>query len=262
MSASEAFQLISTSSHHKIFDNYEESFSGHGLDLDTTLQKALRTQYPGLALTATVVNNINLLRFAAGGNATAELDIVDESIQRYRYFYAGNARRGVPDQLVEGRTFAKYNYKWGDEYFIVYVVQIGYQTFEYILKEPAENETVLSRNGITDKLIATVGQWQKPDGKFIYVYDGFWQANRLLYEEIQKARWADVILNEEMKKTIIDLMHKFFDSEDTYKDLGVPWKRGVIFHGPAGKPPRSHPFLVLKCLRKIKETAKQSQSRH
>ena len=42
------------------------------------------------------------------------------------------------------------------------------------------------------------------------------------------------ILNENMKKTITELMHKFFDSEDTYKDLGVPWKRGVIFHGPAG----------------------------
>ncbi|KAL8730217.1 MAG: hypothetical protein Q9166_004194 [cf. Caloplaca sp. 2 TL-2023] len=37
-----------------------------------------------------------------------------------------------------------------------------------------------------------------------------------------------------MKKTLVDLMTKFFDSEDIYKSLGVPWKRGVIFHGPAG----------------------------
>lgn len=174
---------------------------------------------------------VSLLQFAAGGNPTSELDITNESVQRLRYFYAGNSRRGIPDQLVEGRTFAKYNYKWGTEYFIVYIIQIGYTQLQYILKEPAEGENVMSRNGVTDALIGTIGKWQKPDDKYVYVYDGFWQMSHALYEEVVKARWEDVILNEDMKKTITELMHKFFDSEDVYKDLGVPWKRGVIFHG-------------------------------
>ena len=177
-----------------------------------------------------------LLPFAAAGHATADLDIVDESVLRYRYFYAGSARRGIPDKLVESRTFAKYIYKWDAEYFIVYIVQMGYQQLQYILKEPADGETVMSSNSVTDSLIATVGKWQKPDDeKFIYVYDsGFWQESRSLYEQVRKSEWKDVILNEDTKKTITDLMHKFFDSKDIYKDLGVPWKRGVIFHGPAG----------------------------
>ena len=177
-----------------------------------------------------------LLPFAAAGYATADLDIVDESVLRYRYFYAGSARRGIPDQLVESRTFAKYIYKWDAEYFIVYIVQMAYQQLQYILKEPADGETVMSSNSVTDSLIATVGKWQKPDDeKFIYVYDsGFWQESRSLYEQVMKSEWKDVILNEDMKKTITDLMHKFFDSKDIYKDLDVPWKRGVIFHGPAG----------------------------
>ena len=177
-----------------------------------------------------------LLQFAAAGYATADLDIVDESVQRFRYFYAGSSRRGIPDQLVESRTFAKYLYKWGNEYFIVYIVQVGFQQMQYILKEPAEGETTMDRNSITDSLIATVGKWQKPDDeKFIYVYDsGFWQQSRDLYEQVQTSEWKDVILNEDMKKTVTELMHKFFDSKDIYKDLGVPWKRGVIFHGPAG----------------------------
>jgi transitional endoplasmic reticulum ATPase len=170
---------------------------------------------------------VSLLQFAAAGNATAELDIVDESVQRYRYFYSGNSRRGIPDQLVEGRTFAKYIYRWGTEYFIVYIIAMGYTQLQYILKEPAEGETVMSGNGVTDKLIASIGVWQKPDDKYVYVYDGYWQASSSLYKEVQKANWDDVILNEEMKKTITGLMHKFFDSEDIYKDLGVPWKRGV-----------------------------------
>ena len=107
---------------------------------------------------------------------------------------------------------------------------MAYNSLQYILKEPGEGETVMSRNGVTDKLIATIGKWQKPDYKYIYVFDGYWSASRALYTEILKASWDDVILNKEMKKTVTDLMHKFFDSEDIYKDLGVPWKRGVIFH--------------------------------
>lgn len=105
-----------------------------------------------------------------------------------------------------------------------------YSQLQYILKEPAEGETVMSGNGATDKLIYTVGVWEKPDetdDRWVYVYDGYWQRSRRLYDEIQKANWDDVILNEGMKKTITGLMHKFFDSEDIYKDLGVPWKRGV-----------------------------------
>ena len=179
---------------------------------------------------------VSLLGFAAAGHATAELDIVDESVLRYRYFSPGSARDGTPDYLLESRTFAKYIYKWGTEYFIVYIIPIGYEQVEYILKEPAEGETIMSHNSVTDKLIATIGAWQKPDDqKFIYVFDsGIWQQSRDLYGQVQKSEWKDVILNEDMKETITGLMHTFFDSKDIYKDLGVPWKRGVIFHGPAG----------------------------
>ena len=165
------------------------------------------------------------------------MDIVEEGIQRYRGFFSGNSRRGIPDQLVEGRTFAKYKYKWGNEYFIVYIVAQGYGSLQYILKEPAQGESTLSTNKVTDALITAIGKWSKPDDKYVYVYDGYWQANGGLYDEVQKARWKNVILNEEMKTTVTDLMHGFFDSEKTYKELGVPWKRGVIFYGPVSHSP-------------------------
>ena len=120
---------------------------------------------------------------------------------------------------------------WGTEYFIVYIIQVGYTVMQYILKEPGKQESTLSTNSVTDKLIATVGAWQKPDDKFIYVHDSYWYASRPLYNEIKHASWDDVILNDDMKKSLTELMHKFFDSKDIYKDLGVPWKRGCIFHG-------------------------------
>jgi len=187
-----------------------------------------------LCITVSFPTNVNLLQFAAFGNAVAELDTKTESVQRLRYFYSGNDRRGIPDQLVEARSFAKYQYRWGTEYFIVYIIQMGYSTFQYILKEPAEGETTMSQPSVTDSLINTIGKWQKPDDRYVYVYDYYWTANRKLYNEVQKANWEDVILNIEMKTELVELMRKFFDSKDIYDEFGVPWKRGVIFHGPVG----------------------------
>lgn len=56
MSDSEAFTLVS-SSWHKVYDDYEGIGSGHYADVDTSLQKALRQQYPELALTVTIAGN-------------------------------------------------------------------------------------------------------------------------------------------------------------------------------------------------------------
>lgn len=54
MSDSEDFTLVNSSSRRKIYDDYEEIGSGHYADVHTTLQKALRQQYPELSLTVTL----------------------------------------------------------------------------------------------------------------------------------------------------------------------------------------------------------------
>ncbi|KAL9009454.1 MAG: hypothetical protein Q9173_005521 [Seirophora scorigena] len=236
MADKDAFTLINEASQHKMYDDYDTLSSGHLADPQTFLTAAFRREYPELAVTCTTARNPALLAFAAAGHATSELDTDDESINRVRGYIPGNARYGRIEGLYEIRLFAKYNYRWADEFFILYVVNMGaFGAFNFILKEPGTNETTLSNTKIVDDLIMTCGKWQYPvDNDFVYVYDGYWRASKPLWEQVQKARWDDVILNEEMKKTLVDLMTKFFDSEDIYKDLGVPWKRGVIFHGPAG----------------------------
>jgi transitional endoplasmic reticulum ATPase len=37
-----------------------------------------------------------------------------------------------------------------------------------------------------------------------------------------------------MKKAVTEVANRFFDSKDIYDEYGVPWKRGLIFHGPVG----------------------------
>ncbi|KAL8779469.1 MAG: hypothetical protein Q9213_006923 [Squamulea squamosa] len=258
MADTDAFTLVNEASQHKVFDDYEELSSGHLTDPQTYLTGVFRRQYPELAVTCTSSHNPALLDFAAAGHATAELDIKDESINRIRGYLAGNARYGYTEGIYEARYFAKYKYQWGSEFFILYIIVIGYGSYNFILKEPADGETTLSTPKAVNALIMAWGRWNYPvDNDFIYVYDRYWSASKSLWKQVQKANWEDVILNEEMKKTVVDLMTKFFDSEDIYKSLGVPWKRGVIFHGPAG----NGKTISIKALMHSLSTSKRLKDR-
>lgn len=70
----------------------------------------------------------------------------------------------------------------------------------------------------------------------IYVFDGgFWQKDRKLWLEVQNANWDDVILKDEFKKNLQKDVFGFFDSEDMYRELGIPWKVNIsvgILHRP------------------------------
>lgn len=105
---------------------------------------------------------------------------------------------------------------------------------QYILKEPRGGEKVQDHSKLTDSLISAVGSWQSIEPDALYVFDGYWYKSPELWREVQKASWDKVILDEKMKKDLVSVSDTFFDSRDIYEEYGVPWKRGLIFHGPPG----------------------------
>ena len=117
----------------------------------------------------------------------------------------------------------------------MYTIIVGLSSLQYILKEPRGNETTTSRSSVVDRLLSTIGAWLiTPDEPAIYVYDGYWMRSTKLWNEVKKAKWEDVILDPKMKKALTEVANRFFDSEEIYREYGVPWKRGLIFHGPVG----------------------------
>ncbi|KAK5143630.1 hypothetical protein LTR04_001832 [Oleoguttula sp. CCFEE 6159] len=186
-----------------------------------------------MIVTVVFTLNCNLLAFASAGHATAELDTTTDSIYRLRG-YAPALRRGGQGQLAEASSFAIYHLQWNGEDFIVYIIASAYSSFQYVLKEPKPGENTLSNSKATDALIKAVGDWQYAQIDAIYVYDMFWIRSTELWNEVQKATWDNVILAADMKEELTAVSKRFFDSKDVYEDIGVPWKRGLIFHGPAG----------------------------
>lgn len=165
----------------------------------------------------------------------AELDEDAEPVMRWRGF-VGPEHRGGNGYLADSVFFGRWRYTWNGESFILYNVLVGISIIQYILKEPVGTETTSSHSSVVDRLMSTIGAWLLKEEPAIYVYDRYWARSTKLWKEVEKARWEDVILNPKMKKALTEVATKFFDNEAVYKEYGVPWKRGLIFHGPVGKP--------------------------
>ncbi|KAG9229403.1 P-loop containing nucleoside triphosphate hydrolase protein [Amylocarpus encephaloides] len=139
-----------------------------------------------------------------------------------------------------------YDYSFKGNAFLVYIVMgadglMGKTKFNYILVAPETQvhamlaeERVLAQKK-TDDLLMAGGKWMQELHSEVLVFDqGFWQKNKELWQNVQKANWEDVILEKEKKTAIIDDIIGFFDGQARYAEFSVPWKRGVIFHGPPG----------------------------
>ena len=124
MIKSEAFITVNAPSSSKAYDAFEEHLLAHAHDRQTSIEAILRRQCPELNITTVSDHNVPSPTSAAAGNATAELDLTTESVQRIRWFYFGDIR--TPSELAESRLFAKYHYKWADEDFIRYIINMGY----------------------------------------------------------------------------------------------------------------------------------------
>ena len=97
------------------------------------------------------------------------------------------------------------------------------------------NQYVIGQEAVVNELMVAAGYYTSTLHDEIWVFDqGYWQKDRSLWGSIQNSLWDNVILDEGMKKSLIDVVQRFLDSRNQYERLGVPWKRGMIFHGPPG----------------------------
>jgi transitional endoplasmic reticulum ATPase len=220
--------------------SYFDHSSGKRVNTDVVLIEAIRSQYPNLDLTVAPQGRLNLLAYASAGYAkvTPLEDVVTDPVYgpgvKWRS-YAPPAQRldPSPGYMVERVIFGKYMYKWKDQEAIVYVAEGrdggGYYptpTLHYILSNASHK---------VDELIKDATKWGSELHNEVWVFDsGYWQKSAELYRSVQKSTWDSVILDEDMKKSLIADAESFFDGRQTYQDLKVPWKRGVIYYGPPG----------------------------
>lgn len=196
------------------FNDYVDILSARVADVDIQFSSRLRAQYPEMIVTTVPSGNLNLIYFADLGHAHYETDTKHDALSRWRGFVPPDARRGGEGYLGEVINYAKYKYKFGSEYFILYYVKFGYTILQYILKEPrGDGETPNTHSSETDKLLKAAGHVLYKQQPGIFVYDLGWSKDPALLKEVQKMTWDKIILDEKMKKSLVQVSEKFFDSK-------------------------------------------------
>jgi transitional endoplasmic reticulum ATPase len=224
------------------------------VNTDLALRTQLEAAYPGQHITVCPEPGCDVLGFAArtgraivapdpDGNGTSRgpLEWLRYVPPRSRLAAASPSDGGggeVGGEAAQGALgtevqFGRYRVGYGGAEMVLYLVdgRDGTSSYPavrnyYIVSDRAEHAQAL--------LLATGAYWSRLHGE-IWVFDqGYWAKDRDLWESMSKARWEDVILDPGMKRSVIGDVERFFGGREAYARLGIPWRRGVIFHGPPG----------------------------
>lgn len=236
-----------------ITKTYFDHSDAHRVDTTGVIAASLKRQYPNLECTIVHPNYpVDLLGFAYSGHAVIQ-PIPDEPSKQPAVDaststsppgplpssltltgYAPPSRGAGNGVLLRDILFDKFIYKWNGHDFIIYIVSArDGLTGSY---PQGKISFVLSTSSDpANGLVLAAGKWFNDLHDEIWVFDlGAWGKSRELFESARKASWDSVIMDAERKQAIIDDHMSFFDSRESYKKLGIPWKRGVIYYGPPG----------------------------
>ncbi len=244
-----------------VYNTFSNHSSGLRVNTNTVLASALRKQYPDLHLTITPTYSSDLLGFAAAGHAIAiPSSTSDESSPnaaetassstdvpsdlKWRRYIAPSKRASVSlGYLADNIKFGRFAYSWSSQNYILYTVVGSHD----VIYDEGLTYILSSSDQANDNLLLAAGSFWNQLHEEILVFDGgFWHKSHKLWESVQNSVWEDVILDPGMKKSIMNEVNKFFGSEERYKKLKVPWKRGIIYYGPPGTSipsPHHIPFL-------------------
>ena len=226
-------------------DKVSSAFYGHSaakrVNTDAVSISAVRAEHPGKHISIVPAISADLLQYAAAGHARAvpvddgSVDTKSDASLIWRQFVKPVTRLdpstgGLTDVVL----FEKYHYTWMGNEFILYYIDGRDGTDGFF--PPVVNQYLVGCDRVTaDALTLVAGEYTVSLHNEIWIFDrGFWQKDRALWQSIQKSWWEDVILDKDMKESLRDDVQRFFSAREQYEELGVPWKRGVIFHGPPG----------------------------
>ncbi|KFY09031.1 hypothetical protein V492_05685 [Pseudogymnoascus sp. VKM F-4246] len=241
--------------HQSAFFTILSHFGERRASTELTIYNALRRDYPDYEVVATTKSYCHLLGFVDYGMATATpIHGNNHDISRvYSPPTQRNKKKNADGKIKDAVRVGLWEYKWGGNEYLYYHVEYAAnmmgakEAVIYLLnrKTPLvvgpeatpEDAAAASKEAKEriDKLIMAVGKWSADVHSEIYVFDNTsWRKDRKLYTSVMGTKWSDVILSPSLKDGIITDITTFFDSEEMYTSLNIPWKRGIILHGTPG----------------------------
>ncbi|WWD17605.1 hypothetical protein CI109_102046 [Kwoniella shandongensis] len=214
------------------YDIYIKHFSAPRSGTEVFLYDEISSLFPNLSVTITQNYNFDLKRYAKESPESVVFKHLDnlQAVSKVQY-RRPKRRRDGEGQLRDEVIFGGWDLTWRGKDFKIILAKwkevMGQQVTQWhVIVDDAEE----ARN-----LIQTVSAYCSTPRNVIWVFEqGQWRPEHSLWDAVQKASWDDVVIDPELKRQIQQDYQSFFNAEDIFKDLGVPWKRGMILLGPPG----------------------------
>ena len=232
-----------TRNRHTVARDYIEHSKRERLYTSGVIIDSLRKYHPTHHLSVTPAQQCDLLGYSrtqedvtatpTGSSEDIILRLFTPPQRRYN-----DESGGV---FLDHVVFGSFDYVFKGSKFLLYVAEgaedgaYGKVVYNYLLLDESKVAGKTTAQKQVDELVKAATSWALELHNEVLVFDqGFWQKSAELWQNIQKAKWEDVILEKEKKDAIIEDVIGFFDAEKRYAEFNVPWKRGVIFYGPPG----------------------------
>jgi ATPase family associated with various cellular activities (AAA) len=135
---------------------------------------------------------------------------------------------------------AIFDLTWEGENLTLLIMHFGPQGPQYRYYLVARERAIALR---FHDVVCTFNTQVADDELLVFDVNG-WNKDEILFAAIKNATLDNLVLAGSLKETILHDLTQFFDSRDTYAEYGVPWKRGVLFVGPAGNG-KTHAIKAL-----------------
>ncbi|KFX99766.1 hypothetical protein O988_03654 [Pseudogymnoascus sp. VKM F-3808] len=241
--------------HESTFFSIRSHFTGKRTSTELSLYNVLRKDYPDYEVVATKKDYCHLLSFVEYGLAKATpIHGDNHDISRvYRPPTQRSKKEHADGKIKDEVRVGLWEYVWEENEYLYYHVEYAANAYGtkatviFLLSRrfpvgatpddsPADTAAVSkAAKERIDKLLMAVGKWSQDVHNEIFVFDNSaWRKDRKLYMSVMDTKWSDVILSPSLKDGIITDITTFFDSEEMYTSLNIPWKRGIILHGTPG----------------------------
>ncbi|KAF5322585.1 hypothetical protein D9619_000648 [Psilocybe cf. subviscida] len=226
---------------NEYFDKWHAQSSAKIPIPQITGYEALRNMYPNHSLVMTRGGGMSITSYPG-----ATFTPIEKTPLITNLVFIPLARNlgSVPGILTDKIVFGAFKVSWEPHEFIMYIISypvggLASVTQYFVLHEGPED--------ISRLFLVSAGSYTNALHDEIWVFDkSSWRKNHELWVEVQKASWGDVILAEGFKQALKKDVYGFFESKEVYKELAIPWKRGLIMYGPPGNGKTISLKIIMK----------------